>query len=81
MPGPLRRQLGGATECRSPDAGRGDPTRVVVKVARLAAERPADAVRRAGIAAVDDLGEEVSEQVVHLLRRALCGQLRRVLLE
>jgi len=54
---------------------------VVAEVPRLAPQRPPDAARRAGVAAVHDFAEQVGEQVDDLGRHAVLGGFGRVLHE
>src|SRR5688572_28012265 len=64
-----------------PDARRGRLPRELREVARRAAERPLDAVREHGVAAVEHLAEQVGEEPDDLLGLALLPRSGLVLLE
>src|ERR671914_2372167 len=63
----------GPAGARGPDAGGGRGACVVAEVAWLAAEGALNAVGQVGVAAVEDLAEQVGEQVDPLVRHALLG--------
>jgi hypothetical protein len=54
---------------------------VVGEVPRLAAERPLDAVGELGVAPVEDLGEQVAQQAGDVVRHAMIGERRPVVVD